>query len=105
MEGDSVPAGAGIGGGAGPGHKSGHNDLRAWCYGGGIEGLRCYHGILRGFSQSACPVLRQPSPQGGIEGRRKNGECTSLPETTIERSEHIRSEERRVGKECRSRWS
>src|ERR1035437_467779 len=43
----------------------GPSDLQACCYGDGMEGLRCYYGILRGSPLSLCPVLRQkPLPRG-----------------------------------------
>ena len=35
----------------------------------------------------------------------KKNEAQRLPVAMIQREEHDRSEERRVGKECRSRWS
>src|ERR1035438_5314958 len=42
----------------------GPSDLPACCYGAGMEGLRCYYGILRGSTLSLCPVLRQiPLPR------------------------------------------
>ena len=41
------------------------------------------------------------APRGGIDGEKKRGISTIL----FRRSGAERSEERRVGKECRSRWS
>src|SRR3712207_4329043 len=44
---------------------------------------------------------------GGIAGRKVElvVEEETTPKDTIERFRRLRSEERRVGKECRSRWS
>jgi hypothetical protein len=43
----------------------GPSNLPACCYGAGMEGLRCYYGILRGSPLWLCPALRQtPLPRG-----------------------------------------
>src|SRR2546430_9248450 len=61
---------------------------------------------------SRAPVRRKPSvldaitapPQGATPD---TGSALDQPESNIpmERTQALRSEERRVGKECRSRWS
>jgi hypothetical protein len=60
-------AATGGGSGAGFGGTGGPSGLQACCYGVGMEGLRCNHGILKGFLCSVCPVLRQKPRQGGPE--------------------------------------
>src|ERR1017187_5773255 len=64
----SVAVGIGRGSGGGSWSTGGCSDLLACCYGVGMEGLRCRHGILRGSSPCVCPVLRQPPRRGGVEG-------------------------------------
>src|SRR2546425_12275772 len=44
------------------------------------------------------------SPQA-FAGLRREGRKVRRPERTLATVDHSRSEERRVGKECRSRWS
>ena len=61
----SVAAGTDRGSGAGFAGQSGHSDLGACCYGDGMEGLRCKHGILRTSLFSLCLVLRQIPVRGG----------------------------------------
>src|SRR2546425_7961027 len=46
-------------------------------------------GLQTEYSENVCADGRRPSPRGGLRNRGTHG----------------RSEERRVGKECRSRWS
>src|SRR5205823_13944084 len=46
-----------------------------------------------------------PTPRPGA-GRREDGRTAGLrPTHSLELEDHRRSEERRVGKECRARWS
>src|ERR1039458_1250044 len=63
----SVAARSDRGSATGFGGTGGQNDLQACCYGEGMEGLRCYHGILRGTLASVCPVLRHTHRRGGPE--------------------------------------
>ena len=53
----------------------GPSDLPACCYGDGMEGLRCYYGILRGSTLSLCPVLRQTPLPGGPQPPRGSSSC------------------------------
>src|SRR5574344_3028548 len=78
-----------------------------------------------GWEQGAVALPQRPAPQGCLKAKAQSKEDTSVP-TEENRGKHlikgksllsyppapstasrspVRSEERRVGKECRSRWS
>src|SRR2546422_4161278 len=42
---------------------------------------------------------------GGSDGLRRRAQCARVHELLLTQPLGVRSEERRVGKECRSRWS
>src|SRR3712207_3779961 len=74
--------------------------LRPWIY--VIARNKCLDHLKRKkallFSALTSPATGEP-----LEERIEDGE--PLPEELAERADLTRSEERRVGKECRSRWS
>src|SRR3712207_9342338 len=69
--------------------------------------VRCW-AVRPGSLPGDAAKARGPAGEGSNEltqiledvGSPRSGPCGS-----VDRGEHVRSEERRVGKECRSRWS
>src|SRR2546422_335810 len=76
-------------------------EYRAWYEGGGLEGLRRKFLNTRTSDRNAFFVR--------VAGPRNNALFFSVPEDwedfNLDGLDETRSEERRVGKECRSRWS
>src|SRR5215467_13379876 len=63
------------------------------------DGIRDYK--VTGVQTCALPISAVITPESSVQGFEK----TRKPRPITHRSRLLRSEERRVGKECRSRWS
>ena len=74
---------------------------------GGIKGLcviePTVHGDARGYFMET--YNQKDTQEGGATEERKENSEKHYKLLIIEDNQELRSEERRVGKECRSRWS
>src|SRR5690606_39557435 len=67
------------------------------------DGIRDFH--VTGVQTCALPISTEPSEQDGEQGMDACGIATTLSTTASTTPSPARSEERRVGKECRYRGS
>src|SRR5258708_9274589 len=81
--------------------------VRAFFFFQAEDGIR--DDLVTGVQTCALPISGADPPHSAITGRgvSRAGQLRDLPLALVHLADHgrLRSEERRVGKECRSRWS
>ena len=70
-----------------------------------LEELDCSNNFLTRLDLSGCSRLKKLNGDGNIELRILWNKVVSEQTSYLKIKKPLRSEERRVGKECRSRWS